>query len=246
MTYLELVKRVAQELRVELSAKITSVSPEPPTEYGTGTELITSLSQWVQQAWLEIQEDQENWNFMVQRGRMDLVRGQYTYPIGTIVDAGCKEVIYDRLVPFVAPVDSRYIWINDGSIESSPPQPCYYVIPELFFGSADKFNDRTAGQANRYSIDREGCIVFDTYPDDDDYFIHFEFKALPHMLLLDDDVPRGLPTMFDMVIVYRAMMFYSMGDEADKQYARSEKLYKSWMNKLRLRQLGEYTMPGIR
>jgi len=245
MTYLDLVKRLVQELRIELSAKVTTVNPEPAASYGTTTELITSCSQWVQQAWIEIQEDQDNWNFMVTRTQFDLAEGQYSYDIADIVDTALDPVEYDRLVMFVAPGDYRYIWLNNGAVANPVPSRCYFVEPEHFFGFYDA-NRPAQGLPGTFSTDREGCLVFNTAPGNDDYNVEFNFKAQPQRLLADGDIPRGLHEKFHMLIVYRAMQFYSMGDEADKQYARATKLYKGWMNKLRLRELGGYSMPGTR
>ena len=246
MDFLGLVKRLASETGTELQSKIESVVTPPAAAYGETKEHVTRLINWVQQAWLEIQEDQEQWNFMVKRGSMPLVRGQVSYPIAEIVNTGCEEVIYDYLIPFVAPRDYRYIWMVDGSQERPNPQICYYVPFEHFFGDRDRFNDRAFGQPSRYSIDRDGCIVFDVSPPSDDYHIEFEFKALPQELAEDTDLPRGLPNKYHMNIIYKAMIFYALFDEADKQVQRSSKLSRDWMNKLRRDQLKEYTMPGTR
>lgn len=47
-----------------------------------------------------------------------------------------------------------------------------------------------------------------------------------------------------MVIVYKAMIFAALFDESDFAYKRATKLYRDRMNKLRLNELSEYTMPG--
>lgn len=245
MDFLKLVKRLATETGTELESKIDSVAIPPATAYGETTEHRTRLIQWIQQAWLEIQEDQEDWNWMVQTAQMSMVRGQVSYNIGEIVNIGCEEVIYDHLRPWVATLDYRYIWMVDGSTDRPNPQMCYYVPTEQFFGEVDRYNDQSFGPASRYSIDRKGDIHFDSTPQTDDYHIEFEFKALPQELLLDTDVPK-LPLKFHMLIVYKAMQYYAAFDEAATQYNRASKLYRDWMNKLRMAELKEYTLPGTR
>jgi len=256
MNYLELVKRLASETGTELESKVTTVEVPPATAYGETTEHRTRLINWVRQAWIEIQEDQDQWNFMVRRASMPLVRGQTSYAIAELAEPDCNgclpeecdpdEAFYDYIVPFVAPQDYRYIWMVDGSTQQPNPQICYYVHPERFFGDRDRMNKTAFGQPSRYSIDRTGCIVFDASPSDDDYHIQFEYKLLPHEFLTDEDTPRGLPLKYHMLIIYKAMVYYAMFDEADKQVQRAAKLARDWMNKLRRDQLKEYTMPGTR
>ncbi len=246
MDFLTLVKRLASESGTELESKITSVAVPPAVAYGQTTEHRTRLVNWVRQAWLEIQEDQTQWDFMIERGTMPLAQGQVKYDIKALAVTPCDPACYDHIVPFVAPLDSRYIWIVDGDQVPSNPQICYYTPAEHFFGDRDRFNILAGGQPSRYSIDRDDCIVFDAAPSLDSYYIEFAFKKVPQELLIDTDVPEGLPLKFHMVIIYKALVYYSMFDEADKQVKRAMKLYKDWLNKLRGEELGEFTLVGTR
>ena len=246
MDFLALVRRLATETGTELETKITDVVVPPAASYGTTTEHRSRLVRWIQQAWTDVQEDQEQWDFMVFRDTMDLAENQTTYDIKAIIDGDPPEVgiTYDELVPFVAPADLRYVWLND--TRNTPPNRhiCYYTPPERFFGHQDRFSDRARGLPSRYSIDRDGCIVFDAKPSSNDLNIEFEFRREPHQLVANSDVPAGIKPRFHEVIVYRAMVFYAFKDEADKQLKRSVKLYRDKMNKLRLRSLRDYAMSG--
>ena len=63
MDFLALVKRLAVESGTELEAKIESVEIPPAAGYGSTTEHRTRLINWVNTAWLEIQEDQRREKF---------------------------------------------------------------------------------------------------------------------------------------------------------------------------------------
>ena len=249
MNFLELVKRLATETGTELESKIESVVIPPAAGYGETTEHRTRLIRWIQQAWVEVQEDQEQWDFMVCRGTMPLVRGQVSYDIANIFANACDEdAQYDDIVPFVAPQDRRYIWMIDARSQPVNRNLCYYVKHEHFKGDRDRYSDRTSGLPGRWTIRRNDCIEFDVHPDTDDYNIEFAYKRPPQELALDGDEWWGLEKKpkHHMVVVYKAMMYHAMFDESEFQMKRASKLYRDRMNKLRLNELGEYSMPGTR
>lgn len=254
MNFLELVQRLATETGTELEAKITTVAVPPAQAYGRTTEHRNRLVRWIQQAWLDIQDDQTQWNFMVQDGRMGLVEDQWVYPLPKIVDEDWynqdpethEEAIFDKLVPYVAPLDRRYIWMVNVQGTCQNRQLCYYIRPEHFFGDRDRHVECHKGVPSRYSIDRKGCIVFDSSPTNDDYHIEFEFNRLPQELTEDSDIPYMIDKRYHILIVYRAMVFYAGFDETGPQMQRAQKLYRDMMNKFRLRYLREYSMPGVR
>lgn len=245
MNYLQLVKRLAVETGVELETKITGVAVPPAVAYGESKENTTRLINWVQEAWNDIQLDQDNWNFMVKREQIDVAEGQIKYDLTSLVNTKVGSDVFDYLLPFVAAFDYRYIWLVQGAASLPTRNKCYYVPPEQFFGDIDRYSDVSRGLPGRFSIDRDGCLVFDAKPDLGSYYLEFEYKALPQTLLDDDDVPT-FKAQHHMLIVYYAMVFYAGFDEAEDQYKRAFKLYKDKMNKLRLAELRDYSMAGTR
>jgi len=247
MDYLALVKRLAVETGTELESKITSVNVPPATAYGETTEHRTRLINWIQQAWIDIQDDQDQWDFMVNRVRIDVAKSQYSYDIRSLVDAVEEEEIYDELIPFVAVFDKQYIWFVDGSISPPTRNKCYFIPPERFYGYRDRYNGSTFGIPFGYSIDRNNCLDFTTSPDKDTYYMEFEYKRLPQVLENDADVPMVLfKRQYHILIVYAAMLFYAGFDETSPQWKRASKLYRDKMNKLRLSELKGYSLPGTR
>jgi len=258
MNFLELVKRLATETGTELESKIDSVVVPPAAAYGETTEHRSRLVRWIREAWIEVQEDQEQWDFMVRRGTMPLVRGQLSYDIASLTAPDCtgcspgdcdeNDAAFDYLVPFVAPLDRRYIWMIDGRSHPVNRNLCYYIPQEFFKGERDRYSDRTSGLPARYTITRSDCIEFDVHPQNDDYNIEFAYKVLPQELLADDDELRGLVNKpkHHMVIVYKAMIYAALFDESDPQFKRATKLYRDRMNKMRRNELGDYSMVGTR
>ena len=249
MNFLQLVKRLARETGTELEANITSVETPPAAGYGETTENRTRLISWIREAWIEVQEDQEQWDFMVRRATMPLARGQASYDVKELFDDACDDgAVMDYIVPFVAPLDRRYVWMVDTRPDPFNKNICYYIPHEFFFGDRDRYNDRTQGIPSRWSIKRNDCIEFDVQPDTDDYHIEFAYKRYPQELMANEDELWGLEkkTKHHMVVVYKAMIYAALFDESDKQVQRATKLYRDRMNKLRINELGEYSMTGTR
>ena len=240
-TYLDLVKRLVAELGVELPEKVTSVAVTPATSYGTTTEFINKCVNWVQQAWIEIQEDQTDWDFMRTMGIFDLVEGQPQYDI--ILQTGLED--YDGIRPFVAPVDRRYIWLVNDNVSPMVRTHVYYVTPELYFGHYDRLT-KASGQSIRYTFRSNGCVLLDPPPGPDAGKLEFRYQRAVQELTLDTDTPTGLDPKYHMAIVYRAMEYYSGFDETQPQFGRAMKLGRKMMNKMYIQYLPEYLVAGTR
>lgn len=241
MTYLELVKRLVQELGTELPAKVTSVADTPATAYGTTTQHINDCVTWIKQAWIELQEDQQDWSFMLATADFDLVEGQAKYDI--TLQTGLSD--YDGIRPYMAPIDRRYIWLFDGSTQPGSRSKCYYVKPEQWFGQVG-LTPSAEGSPSWYTFDSTGCILFYPLPSNDSMKAEFRYQRAVEELADDTDTPTGLPPKFHMDIVYRAMEYYSGYDEAQAQWKRAMTRRRKMDNKMYIELLPEYSAPGVR
>jgi len=241
MDFLGMVKRLITELGVDLPANMTSVIITPATSYGGTTEFLNKCVNWVSQAWIEIQEDQQDWNFMREDGSFDLTQGQPEYDIE--LEPGLSD--YDGIRPFVAPIQSRYIWLVNDTVSPSVKTHVYYIPPELYFGYFDRL-ETVPGQSYRYTFKSNGCVLLDPAPGPTAGKLEFLYRRTVQTLAADTDTPTGLPTKFHMAIVYRAMEYYSGFDETQPQWGRAQKLGKRMMNKLYIEQLPEYLVVGTR
>ena len=241
MTYLQLVKRLVQELGTELPEKVTSVTNTPATSYGTTTQHINDCVTWTNQAWIELQEDQQDWDFLRKQGTFPLVGGQPQYDI--ILQTGMED--YDGLRPYMATLDRRYIWVTNSTSQPASRHNCYYVKPEQWFGLFGK-NPPAKGLPTRYSFTSNGCILFYPYPSTDSMTAEFRYQRGVQELVEDTDTPLGLPPKYHLDIVYRAMEYYSGYDETQPQWKRAVTRKRKMENKMYIELLPEYSAPGVR
>jgi hypothetical protein len=247
VTFLELVQSLAVETGNELQVNITDVTETPAANYGSTTEHINRMIRWIKQAWIDIQSDQikPSWRFMVTDDTMNLSVGQTIYDIRQSIETDVGVDQYDGIEPWVAPMDRRYVWAVNGNTDPLTKQKCYYMVPEHFFGDRDRYNN-DQGQPYVYSFKPDGCIVVDPAPSETGWYLEFEYRLREQTLSANTDTPTGLPNKFHMLIVYQAMLDNGAFDESPMQYQRANRKYRLMMNKLRLEQLGDYSMPGTR
>ena len=241
LDYLKMVKRLVQELGTELPEKVTSVAITPATSYGETTQYINNCVTWINQAWIELQEDQTDWNFMRTQGFFALTAGQAQYDITLQPDLDD----YDGLRPFVAIYSPRYIWLADGTTSPMVRTPIHYVPPEHYFGF---YNKTVPGNAKPrlYTFTSNGCILLYPPPDSDSLNLDFRYQREVQELVEDTDTPTGLPPKFHMDVVYRAMEYYSGFDETDPQWKRAVARKRKMENKMYIELLPEYSAPGVR
>ena len=85
------------------------------------------------------------------------------------------------------------------------------------------------------SVTPEKDLAFGAIPDQD-YVIDGEYYTQPVTLVLDTDVP-AIPARFHMMIVYRAMMYYSGYEAAPEVLARGEFEYRRLYSRMEIEQL---------
>ena len=253
MTFLELVRKLALRTGAELQANIDANDVElinalgEGSSYGEGKEHTTRLVDWIQQAWVDLQRDQPFWNWRSVRGAVTVVEDQVEYDLKDLIDtanAGTND-LYERLWPFVAPLDNRYIWFADTSLSPKRPQPLYYIPFSRFVGGPlDRRNPHVKGKPSHYTINRAGNLVLDTLPEAGTYEIRFDFVRAIHNLTNEEDVPAGLPENYHMLIVYYAMVDSAMFDESNPQLQRALRLKREMLAELRNEYTPEYSMAG--
>lgn len=245
MNYLALVRRLAQEMNAELYGNISGVAVTPPGSYGSSTEHIRRLVDWIAQAWLEIQNDQPEWLFMQGNVSIPLTLGQSEYDVSALANTEIGSTAFDEIIPYTAGVESRYIWAVDTNQSPNQKFKCYYIPHELFMGELDRFT-APVGNPSAYTVKPDGTLVLRESPPAANWTLNFQYRKLPQTLAVDADTPTGLPDKFHMLIVYWAMVEHAEFDEGDKQARRGWRNYRRMLNKLRLEQLPDWTVPGTR
>lgn len=250
MTFLQLVQQLVLETGTDLNTRVDTVSWPPSYSYGESSQHIERCINWVRRAWLDLQEDQAEWGFMLHRAAMPMAEGQWSYPVKELVDAELlaqeEPYTFERLVPFTAYLDQRFIWVADGSNDRPGISPCYYIPYEQFYGMDDQRNRFERGRPARYTVGPDERIEFDRSPENDDFYAEFLFRHTPQELTTNDEEPIGLPPRFHDLIVYYAIEHYAGYDETNPQYIRAKRLTKRLRNKLRMKSTPEYTMVGTK
>lgn len=208
MNYLQMVLRLGQE--VGASGTITSVA--------LATGEYKRLSSWVAQAWLELQMDQREWNWMRKATTFPTVAGQQAYD---------------------PPVDLDH-WVNDSFRVYYPTVDNEQFLSQMEYNS---FRDvyilgttRTSqGWPTVVSIDPNKKLLLALLPDIV-YTVVADYFTVPTELSADDDVP-GIPSRFHMLPVYKAMEWYASYENAPEVANRAVVAYRNMYDQLVLDQL---------
>jgi hypothetical protein len=67
---------------------------------------------------------------------------------------------------------------------------------------------------------------------DEEYVLTFTYSATPQELSAYDDEPENLPAQYQDMIAWRAVMYWADYQEHPSQFARAEKRYETYMNRL--------------
>lgn len=216
MNFLALSRRACVECGVASGTAITSALP---TVVGA-TGSVGRVCGWVADAFTDIQMDFSDWDWMRSSSLLgqgvsfQTIAGQASYPLGTgpgTVGVG---------------VDAFGKW-DLGTFRCFPTVPGFQGEIELDDIGFDEWRDsymlgamrtvQTRPVAIAVGPDQSLCLG---PPPNDQYTIAADYFVAPSELVLDTDVPVGLPTRFHMLIVYRAMMKYAGYESAPEVYQR--------------------------
>lgn len=219
MTFLELVNRARLECGVS-GAQLTSVATDSAL-----TQEGLRFKRWVNEAWREIQTQHPDWNWMRKQVSFDTVAGQnyYTPAQCNVTDLGdwkrnsfrafTKAMGYgdEQLLPFMDYETFRNVYLY-GNMRSTQTRPVSFTI-----NPSDK-----------------SLILGATPPDV--YTVVGEYFKKPTDLSADSDTPE-LPDRYQMLIVYKAMIFYAYYESAPEVLERAQRGEKKMLSLLEIDQI---------
>lgn len=186
------------------------------------------MANWVNQAWMDVQTAKEDWQWLREPVQFNLVTQQQEY---TPAQAGIASTFGN--------------WKRDSFRCSSvgqnyaDEQLLNYMDYTTFRNLYQYGNMRTTyARPVVVSIAPGGPqknLAFGSIPDQP-YVITAEYYQKPVELVADADEPL-IPTRFQMIIVYRAMMYYGGYEAAPEVFARGETEFKRYMSRLDIDQL---------
>jgi len=161
---------------------------------GSGPASVTSQSgeyarlvSWIQQAWREIQMERRQWRFSWAQASVETAADFRTYS---------------------PPADLGEWDAGTLACDGNP-------LTEMDWSRFRSEHATDSGQKSPTVITRrpDGDLVMDTSPSKDNTALTFEYWRTPQPLAEGTDTPR-LPARYHMVIVYRAMLYYALYENA--------------------------------
>jgi hypothetical protein len=216
MTFLQLCQRACVECGVASGRAILSALPT--TVGATGS--LGRVVNWVGDAWADIQTDHDDWDWMRSSNLLgggvtvQTLAGQASYPLGT--GAGMVGVAVDSFGKWDRATFRSYATAVGFTGED--------FLEEIPF---DTWRDTYMFGAQRTVQTRPVVVAVGPDqslnlgpPPNGLYTVTADYFVAPSVMVLDTDIPLGLPTRFHMLIVYRAMMKYAGYESAPEVYQR--------------------------
>lgn len=182
---------------------------------------------WVNDAWKDVQELHEDWDFLRKSFSFQTTSQLANYSASAI-----------GLTDFA-------VWKKDTFrlYTTSMNYADEQILPYLDWDDYRNFyqfaNQRfTYTKPATYSISPDKQIYLGNSPDAVGYTVLGDYFATPSQFVADTDtLPTAFPDKFWMVIIYKAKMKYALYEENLTLFATAEKEYKSEISKLEANQL---------
>jgi len=210
------------------------ISGTGPTTVANQTGELKRAVNWINEAWLNIQQSREDWDWMRGSVSFQTVPNQATYTQQQcgITDLAewlmnssiCTFRTYDTNVGVGSEIFLSYIDWNTyrdvylyGNMRQSYARPLSITIaPDMSIG---------LGQV----------------PDSSNYTVVGDYFKEPSLMVNDTDIP-GLPTRFHMLIVYQAMIYYGEYEQDDYVRTTAQEEFNKMLSRMVVAQLPEVTM----
>lgn len=206
MTYIELVNRCKSEC---------GIAGNPITLLTGNSNEITRLAGWVSSAWVDIQQERQDWRFMRKPFTVNTVANTQSYSAS---DASISDFSKWKDDSF------RIYRTADGEDNEQflTHWKDYSEFRDFYLFSSLRSQ---RGQPNDIVIDPDDNLLLG-YTPDDIYTVIGEYYRSPQVLTLATDTPI-IPSEFHMIIVYETMISYGYFNVASEQLSRGrEKLAK--------------------
>ncbi|MBK8772466.1 MAG: hypothetical protein IPM06_18870 [Rhizobiales bacterium] len=221
MSFLQLAQRLREKCRISGTG--------PSSVIGQTGEMLRVVN-WINDAWLDIQEARPNWKWMQGDVIFNTVVQQATY-----TPAQCS-------ASDMASWDFSQSWrIYSGSSEN---EQFLDVIPYSDWRDTYMFGSMRTSYSQPVAVAEtpSGGLAFGQIPDAI-YTVDGKYFKEPSALVNNADTP-GMPDKFHLMIVYRAMMFYASSEIAPEVYQEGLQEFRRMMSRLERDQLDPITISG--
>lgn len=182
---------------------------------------------WINTAWLDVQQDLPGYNWM---------RGSFTL---TLANGDAEYAAADCVIP----VTDLRSWVNMRVYTTSvADEDDVYFLPYEEFRQRYMLGTVATGRPYHYTVKPDKTLRFYPTPDAA-YTVYGEYQKTASEMAADTDEP-GLPAEYHMAIVYRAMMKYGRYEAAPEVYEDAKAEYKRAITNIRMDQLPDIQMGG--
>ncbi|MBF0175716.1 MAG: hypothetical protein HQL63_02535 [Magnetococcales bacterium] len=219
-TFLEICQKVRREAGVSGNG--------PPAVTGQ-SGVYEKIIQWVNDAWVEIQNAHTSWHWMWQEFSFDTVAGVGSYTLTSLNMGEMSRLRLDSL--------SLYLKATGPVGEGSLPYVNHRVWRRQFGSGLS-----VVGKPALLSLTPDRLIKINPIPDDI-YTVRGVYYRRAQRMATNDDVP-GLPVEFHDAIVQLALLLYAANEEAPEMYAAADMRLRIIMRNLERHQLDTPELEG--
>lgn len=208
MTYLELLQDTAKKVGI----------PEPSATTGLSGE-SERLLDYVDEAWLEIQNLYQNWQWMWTRGSFTTTASKRDY---TPAEMSITNINW------IAPYGAAIYETGDVSTESRikvTPYPEYRARYDIGTQEEDR--------PTKLTVLPNRSVRLHPTPDSTGFTVEFDYYAKPSSLSGDSDTPEIPNADLHRIIVWRAAMSWAQYEESAEAFAFAQSNYNRYLTRLR-------------
>jgi len=217
MTYLQLLQRTHYE---------SGTSGSAPTAVTGLTGKLLRMANWVQQGWVDIQNERPNWKFSWGEFTFDTISGTRDYS-PTAMAAPITDLKH---------WDTGSFLIYKDSIGASDQNELEFMPwSEWRSGYRNQMTARPNDRPQLFTLTPANSVRFEPVPDAV-YNIAGEYSKLSQVLAADGDIPT-LPDDYHMIIVWQALKFYGFFEDAPDVLDMAETNFENMLVKLEDNQL---------
>lgn len=233
MNFLQLCQFAHRQLAVG-GEWVNQMPGDVAVPYGPIAELVACVND----AYKDVQSEQNLWRFRTAQGTLALPNGTQSISKATIQ---ASIPLYERMLPFVSN-GGRYIRSYDSVVGSSQSSYCFYMPYQRWRGWRD-FGSIPSGQPQHHTFRPDETL--ELYPISDTqnsnastYVLAFDYLRTVDVLSGNTAVPI-FPTEWHEAIAWRAVYYFatSRKDAVARQTAKVE--WERVMNALRRTELQE-------
>ncbi|MEO1169923.1 MAG: hypothetical protein AAFW97_14555 [Pseudomonadota bacterium] len=208
-TFLELCQDVARQ-----SGTLAGGIALPTTVGQSGR--AEKIVDWVKSAWVDLQNERQDWRWMRRAFTADLSIGTQCYTAAALSIDRHSAWVEDRS-------NYRPFTVYDGSIGQTDQREIRQIPYELWQRRWNRFAP-SHQRPTEYAISpaREVCVG---PPPDKAYKLTGEYRLAPQILAADESIPE-MPDQFHKLITWGAMKLLAMSDESEPTYTFADAKFR--------------------